>query len=159
MARALPAETMVRSFGITISFRAHFLCTQHVGHPIDSSLPDVSKYFGSDSTGGGIGFQFRQIKADAKRQRECYDAGGDPKDLNIGGKGADYFLLCFGNFFEEHKICYASHHCINGSQLLPVIWATARPVLLLSTGSVLSKRQPQRCELVELVHFLPLHYL
>jgi hypothetical protein len=55
-------------------------------------LPDISKYFGSDSTGGGIGFQFRAIKADAKRQRDCVDTGGDPKDLNIGslkigGKG------------------------------------------------------------------------
>jgi hypothetical protein len=109
MARAPPAETMTRSFCITISFRAHYLYTQHVEHHIDSHLPpDVSKYFGSDSTGGGIGFQFRQIKADAKRQRECYDAGGDPKDLNIGGKGAAYFPLCFGNFFEEHKICFAS---------------------------------------------------
>jgi hypothetical protein len=48
---------------------------------------------------------------------------------------------------------YASRRYINGSQLLPVTWATARRVLLLSTGSVLSKRQPQRCELVELVHF------
>ncbi|TVY40899.1 hypothetical protein LSUB1_G002346 [Lachnellula subtilissima] len=46
---------------------------------------DISTYFGSDSTGGGIGFQFRAIKADAKRQRDCIDAGGDPRDLNIGG--------------------------------------------------------------------------
>jgi hypothetical protein len=42
--------------------------------------------FGSDSTGGGIGFQFRQIKADAKRQKTCVDTGGDPLTLGIGGK-------------------------------------------------------------------------
>ncbi|TVY23936.1 hypothetical protein LHYA1_G007406 [Lachnellula hyalina] len=48
---------------------------------------DISTYFGTDSTGGGIGFQFRAIKADAKRQRDCIEAGGDPRDLNIGGKG------------------------------------------------------------------------
>ncbi|RDL36409.1 uncharacterized protein BP5553_05761 [Venustampulla echinocandica] len=53
----------------------------------------MSKYFGSDSTKGGIEFQFRTIKADAKRQRECYDAGGDPKTLNIGsGKEISRYL-------------------------------------------------------------------
>jgi len=56
----------------------------------------ISNYFGSDSTGGGIGFQFRAIKKDADRQRACFDSGGDPKDLGIGsGKGqslvTDYF--------------------------------------------------------------------
>jgi hypothetical protein len=44
----------------------------------------ISNYFGSDSTGGGIGFQFRALKKDADRQRVCYDSGGDPKDLGIG---------------------------------------------------------------------------
>lgn len=43
--------------------------------------------FGSDSTGGGIGFQFRQIKNDAKRQRACVASGGDPRTLDIGSKG------------------------------------------------------------------------
>ncbi len=48
----------------------------------------ISNYFGSDSTGGGIGFQFRAIKKDADRQRACFDSAGDPKDLGIGsGKG------------------------------------------------------------------------
>ncbi len=45
-------------------------------------------YFGSDATGGGIGFQFRAIRADAKRQVDCVKNHGDPKDLGIGaGKG------------------------------------------------------------------------
>jgi hypothetical protein len=47
---------------------------------------DISKYFGSDSTRGGIEFQFRSIKQDAKRQRACADSGGDPKNLGIGAK-------------------------------------------------------------------------
>ncbi|TVY90621.1 hypothetical protein LAWI1_G001156 [Lachnellula willkommii] len=46
---------------------------------------DISTYFGGDSTRGGIAFQFRAIKADAQRQRDCIDAGGDPQNLNIGG--------------------------------------------------------------------------
>ncbi|KAL5315806.1 hypothetical protein ACEPPN_016678 [Leptodophora sp. 'Broadleaf-Isolate-01'] len=45
---------------------------------------NISKYFGTDSTKGGIEFQFRTIKADAKRQKACYDAGGDPQALGIG---------------------------------------------------------------------------
>jgi hypothetical protein len=32
--------------------------------------------FGSDSTGGGIGFQFRQIKHWAQRQKACANSGG-----------------------------------------------------------------------------------
>jgi hypothetical protein len=57
---------------------------------------EISKYFGTDSTGGGIGFQFRQIKNDAKRQRQCVESGGDPKDLVIGGgKGEEYLPLLF----------------------------------------------------------------
>jgi len=52
--------------------------------------------FGSDSTGGGVGFQFRQIKADAKRQKDCVKSGGDPKTLGIGSKGeaAGTFQTC-----------------------------------------------------------------
>jgi hypothetical protein len=45
--------------------------------------------FGSDSTGGGIGWQFRQIKNDAKGQRACVASGGDPLDLGIGSKGGE----------------------------------------------------------------------
>ncbi|KAG4439123.1 hypothetical protein IFR05_005410 [Cadophora sp. M221] len=45
---------------------------------------NISKYFGKDSTKGGIEFQFRSIKADAKRQKACYDAGRDPQTLGIG---------------------------------------------------------------------------
>ncbi|PVH77946.1 hypothetical protein DL98DRAFT_422861, partial [Cadophora sp. DSE1049] len=40
--------------------------------------------FGKDSTKGGIEFQFRTIKQDAKRQKACADAGGDPQTLGIG---------------------------------------------------------------------------
>ncbi|TVY62724.1 hypothetical protein LSUE1_G006157 [Lachnellula suecica] len=58
-----------------------------------SSFDKVSKYFGTDSTGGGIGFQFRTIKADAKRQRDCVAAGRDPKDLNIGLPGKEIARL------------------------------------------------------------------
>ncbi|KAK0124026.1 hypothetical protein ONS95_009012 [Cadophora gregata] len=45
---------------------------------------NISKYFGKDSTKGGIEFQFRAIKQDAKRQKACADAGGDPQTLGIG---------------------------------------------------------------------------
>ncbi|KAL2062717.1 hypothetical protein VTL71DRAFT_5789 [Oculimacula yallundae] len=45
---------------------------------------NISKYFGKDSTKGGIEFQFRTIKADAKRQKACADSGGDPQTLGIG---------------------------------------------------------------------------
>ena len=57
--------------------------------------PEISKYFGTDSTGGGIGFQFRTIKANATRQRKCIQDGGDPKDLGIGSNFGipAYFLL------------------------------------------------------------------
>lgn len=50
--------------------------------------------FGSDSTSGGIGFRFRSIKADAKRQRDCCMSGGDPKDLGIGGGSISSLLFC-----------------------------------------------------------------
>jgi len=43
--------------------------------------------FGTDDTGGGIGWQFRQIKADSKLQRDCVKFGGDPQTLGIGSKG------------------------------------------------------------------------
>lgn len=57
--------------------------------PINASA-DISKYFGKDSTPGGIGFQFRQIKLYAKSQKQCADSGGDPQTLGIGaGKGEE----------------------------------------------------------------------
>jgi hypothetical protein len=58
----------------------------HSDHNINHSV-EIAKHFGSDATSGGIGFQFRAIKADAKRQRDCVENGGDPVDLGIGGKG------------------------------------------------------------------------
>jgi hypothetical protein len=85
------------------------------------------------STEGGIGFQFRQIKADTKQRVQLIS----------------FCVLAIS--LKSTK--YASRRYINGSELLPVTWATARRVLLLITGSILSKTQPQRCELVELVHF------
>jgi hypothetical protein len=63
----------------------------------------MSNYFGSDSTGGGIQFQFRAIKKDAKRQRQCFNSSGDPRELGIGvlgtGKGQD---LADISFFVQH---------------------------------------------------------
>ena len=46
--------------------------------------PGISKYFGQDSTPGGLEFQFRTLKSNAKRQKACADAGGDPQSLAIG---------------------------------------------------------------------------
>ena len=83
-------------------FLARFPCTFRFelgyAHPAmleKSSInapTDISKYFGEDSTPGGIGFQFRTIKHHAKSQKECADSGGDPQTLGIGtstGKGED----------------------------------------------------------------------
>ncbi|TAQ86433.1 hypothetical protein B7494_g5243 [Chlorociboria aeruginascens] len=53
--------------------------------PISFPVPGMSNYFGTDSTPGGIQFQFRAIKQDAQRQKAAFDAGTDPKDLVIGG--------------------------------------------------------------------------
>jgi hypothetical protein len=58
---------------------------------------------GTDTTAGGIGFQFRTIKQDAKRQRDAFHSGKDPKDLMMGGgKGASTFpfMLLF-SFMHE----------------------------------------------------------
>jgi hypothetical protein len=55
----------------------------------------ISNYFGSDSTAGGIEFQFRGLKKQGRSQKEAFDSGKDPKDLVIGGgsgKGASDFL-------------------------------------------------------------------
>lgn len=55
-------------------------------NPVNAST-DISKYFGQDSTPGGIGFQFRTIKQYAKSQKTCADSGGDPQTLSIGAGG------------------------------------------------------------------------
>ena len=56
------------------------------------SLIEISNYFGSDSTRGGIEFQFRSIKNNAKRQKECFDKGGDPfLDLATGSDKSTKF--------------------------------------------------------------------
>ena len=55
----------------------------------------ISNYFGSDCTGGGIGFQFRAIRKDADRQRACFDSGGDPKNLGIGSKSQSLKISSF----------------------------------------------------------------
>jgi len=67
-------------------------------HPRWQSTPGISKHFGSDSTGGGIGWQFRAIKADAKRQQTCVKAGGDPKDLDIGKSQHQKFSFLTARF-------------------------------------------------------------
>lgn len=72
------------SFSSCLYFQSHFTASSHIYITTNSSS-DISKYFGGDSTSGGIGFQFRAIKADAKRARACADAGGDPHILGIGG--------------------------------------------------------------------------
>lgn len=80
-------------------FLAHFAFSYaHVSilgiNPINART-DISKYFGEDSTPGGIGFQFRTIKQYAKSQKECADSGGDPQTLDIAagaGKGEDSII-------------------------------------------------------------------
>ncbi|CAG8956020.1 hypothetical protein HYFRA_00008876 [Hymenoscyphus fraxineus] len=68
----------------------------------------ISNYFGSDSTAGGIGFQFRQIKNDAKRQRQCFDSGGDPKDLNIGAGGGTGKAIAA--YYQEDSTKHSIEH-------------------------------------------------
>ena len=69
--------------------------------------PGISKYFGHDSTPGGLEFQFRTFKANAKRQKSCADAGGDPQSLAIGiGKSNSSslifnFLILFSRTAEQ----------------------------------------------------------
>lgn len=74
----------------------------------------ISNYFGSDSTGGGIGFQFRAIKKDADRQRACFDSGDDPKELCIDapGAGKGQNLLTFPRF-TKHNIFSLVHLHLN----------------------------------------------
>ena len=63
--------------------------------------------FGSDSTGGGIGFQFRQLKNDAKLQRDSVARGEDPKKLGIGSGGAkggsSTFSFALNSLFTQHN--------------------------------------------------------
>jgi hypothetical protein len=61
-------------------------CTET--YRVAADIPDLSKYFGKDSTPGGIQFQFRTLKDFAKRQKACADAGGDPQMLGIGRGGS-----------------------------------------------------------------------
>ncbi|RDW83019.1 hypothetical protein BP5796_04510 [Coleophoma crateriformis] len=50
---------------------------------------EISKHMGSDTTEGGIGFQFRRIKAGAKVQQAAVKAGKDPKDVDVDPKGKE----------------------------------------------------------------------
>ncbi|KAH8654137.1 hypothetical protein BGZ60DRAFT_386763 [Tricladium varicosporioides] len=71
----------------------------------------MSNCFGSDATKGGIEFQFRTIKQDAKRQKACFHAGGDPKDLGIGSgshNGRGYFCLLHLDHFVFSPTQYFS---------------------------------------------------
>ena len=86
-----------------------FQCFKHLSNNIPTSTQvdthsDISKFFGSDSTSQGIGFQFRQIKNDAKRQRACVAAGSDPASLSLTG-GADNSgpIQPFSYYFPKHK--------------------------------------------------------
>lgn len=51
----------------------------------------MANYFGTDCTAGGLGFQMRSFKANAKAQRQAFESGLDPKDLEIGVKGTCTF--------------------------------------------------------------------
>lgn len=68
--------------------------------------PDLSKYFGKDSTPGGIQFQFRTLKHYAKQQKSCADAGGDPQTLGIGSGEGQSTSLSF--FQEQHSTSTSS---------------------------------------------------
>lgn len=51
---------------------------------------------GSDTTPGGIEFQFRRIKTGAKAQQAAVKIGKDPKDVDVdpkGGKCTFHLLL------------------------------------------------------------------
>jgi hypothetical protein len=74
-------------------------------HRTAADIPDLSKYFGQDSTPGGMGFQFRTLKQYAKRQKACADAGGDPQTLGIGsgGGGQDSSTLLHLLSSQAHK--------------------------------------------------------
>ncbi|RDW71480.1 hypothetical protein BP6252_08043 [Coleophoma cylindrospora] len=50
---------------------------------------EISKHMGSDTTEGGIGFQFRRIKAGAKAQQAAVKAGKDPKDVDVDPKSKE----------------------------------------------------------------------
>jgi hypothetical protein len=63
------------------------LCSMSLETILLIASTDISRYFGQDSTPGGIGFQFRTIKQYAKSQKACADSGGDPQTLDIGAAG------------------------------------------------------------------------
>lgn len=87
------------SLHFTQHFSSHIQFPSHTTRAIADVL-DLSKYFGKDSTAGGIQFQFRTLKHNAKRQKACADAGGDPQTLGIGSLGGVdqstlFYLLLF----------------------------------------------------------------
>lgn len=91
------------------SYHFHFYTTTLKSRLLMNSS-EISKFFGKDSSTGGIGFQFREIKRNAKLQRACADAGGDPQTLNIGTgeKGAFSFSFITSSFIalrEETVWC------------------------------------------------------
>lgn len=97
---------MVRCFDFVYSillstFSLHGLFRKFVVSAADD--PGISKYFGHDSTPGGLEFQFRTFKANAKRQKACADAGGDPQMLCFGSeKGLSCTLTLFHFFPAQH---------------------------------------------------------
>ncbi len=80
-----------------------FILFKHSRTYINSN-PEISKFFGTDSTGGGIGFQFRAIKANAELQKNCIASGGDPKDLGIGA-GKSQKLSPYVLSTNQHTSC------------------------------------------------------
>lgn len=102
---------MVRCFDFVYSillatFSLHGLFRKFVVSAADD--PGISKYFGHDSTPGGLEFQFRTFKANAKRQKACADAGGDPQSLAIGVGKSNSSRLIF-NF----PILFPAQHSTN----------------------------------------------
>jgi hypothetical protein len=87
-----------------IWFEVLFLVSRIRKHLIDSFLA-ISNYFGTDTTKGGIEWQLRAIKAHAKRQRDCFNNGGDPQTLSIGAdKGTSSLLRFLSSTIQKHMI-------------------------------------------------------
>lgn len=80
--------------------------TQTLWNRVVNEYLDLSKYFGKDSTPGGIQFQFRELKRYAKMQRACADSGGDPQSLGIGTREKGTFWLLF--FISLSQVLF---HC------------------------------------------------
>jgi hypothetical protein len=74
-----------------------------------ADVPDISKYFGQDSTPGGMQWHFRAIKDFAKRQKACADAGGDPQTLGIGQGGGRGSSTLLSTFHSLIPYCTAQH--------------------------------------------------